>query len=369
MSKLLIKTEVDVIPDIPRKGRGAVSNRPSGRFDSPDRVTIDDGWGNAEPEEWESAPFQTILGVDTAKKIITRNTSPDVGFDRSINPYKGCEHGCIYCFARPTHAYLNLSPGLDFETKIFRKPDAPELLRAELSARNYVPATIQLGINTDAYQPTERGELLTRRILEVLAEFQHPVGILTKSALIQRDIDILAPMAAKGLVKTGVSITTLDRDMARIMEPRAATPQRRLDTIRALKSAGIPVFVMSAPVVPGLTCHELESILEAAAEAGAERAGMTIVRLPYEIKTLFEEWLRGNFPDRADKVLSLIRQCRDGKLNHAEFGKRMVGTGPYAELLNQRFAKAVKRYGLDKTPRKPLNLLRFKVPTKQMDLF
>ena len=368
MSKLHIRTEVDVIPDVPRKGRGAVTNRPSGRFDSPDRVATDDGWGGAEPEEWETAPFQTILGIDTAKRIITRNTSPDVGFDRSINPYKGCEHGCIYCFARPTHAYLNLSPGLDFETRIFRKPDAPELLRAELSARNYTPATIQLGINTDAYQPTERTEKLTRRILEVLAEFQHPVGILTKSALIQRDIDILGPMAEKGLVKTGVSITTLDRNMARIMEPRAATPQRRLDTIRVLKSAGIPVFVMSAPIVPGLTCHELESILEAAAEAGAERAGMTIVRLPYEIKTLFEEWLRGHFPDRAEKVLSLIRQCRDGKLNHAEFGKRMTGTGPYAQLLQQRFEKAVKRYGLDKD-RTPMNLLRFKVPTKQMSLF
>jgi DNA repair photolyase len=369
MSKLHIRTEVDALPDIPRKGRGAVSNRPSGRFDSPDRIATDDGWGDREAEEWESAPSQTILGVDTAKHIITRNKSPDVGFDRSINPYKGCEHGCIYCFARPTHAYLNLSPGLDFETRIFRKPDAPELLRAELSARNYTPATIQLGINTDAYQPIERTEKLTRRILEVLAEFEHPVGILTKSALIQRDIDILAPMAAKGLVKAGVSITTLDRDIARIMEPRAATPQRRLDTIRALKSAGIPTFVMSAPIVPGLTCHEIEGILEAAAQAGAERAGMTIVRLPYEIKTLFEEWLRGHFPDRAEKVLSLIRQCRDGKLNQAEFGTRMVGTGPYAELLNQRFAMAVKRYGLDKTPRKPLNLLRFKVPTKQMSLF
>jgi len=368
MSKLVIKTEVDVIPDVPLKGRGAVSNRPSGRFDNPDRVNTDDGWGGGEPEEWENAPFQTVLGIDTAKKIITRNTSPDVGFDRSINPYKGCEHGCIYCFARPTHAYLNLSPGLDFETKIFRKPDAPELLRQELSARNYVPATIQLGINTDAYQPTERTEMLTRRILEVLAEFGHPVGILTKSALIQRDIDILGPMAEKGLVKAGVSITTLDRTMSRIMEPRAATPMKRLETIRALKSAGIPVFVMSAPIVPGLTCHELESILEAAAEAGAERAGMTIVRLPWEIKTLFEEWLRDHFPDRADKVLSLIRQCRDGKLNHAEFGKRMTGTGPYAQLLRQRFEKAVKRYGLDKD-RRPMNLLRFKVPTKQMDLF
>ena len=285
-----------------------------------------------------------------------------------MNPYQGCEHGCIYCFARPTHAYLNLSPGLDFETRIFRKPDAPELLRAELSARNYQVATIQLGITTDAYQPIERTERLTRRILEVLAEFEHPVGILTKSALIQRDLDILGPMAAKGLVKCGVSITTMDRDMARIMEPRAATPQKRIETIRALKSAGVPVFVMSAPIIPGLTCHELEAILEAAAEAGAERAGMTIVRLPYEIKTLFEEWLRNHFPDRAEKVLSLIKQCRDGKLNQAEFGTRMSGTGPYAQLLQRRFALAVKRYGLDK-PRNRMNLLRFKVPSDQMSLF
>jgi DNA repair photolyase len=379
MGKPHIRTEIDAVPDIPQKGRGAVSNRPSGRFDSPDRIATDDGWGTeAEFGEWEEAPDktvvrppQTILGVDTAKKIITRNKSPDVGFDRSINPYKGCEHGCIYCFARPTHAYLNLSPGLDFETRIFRKPEAPELLRAELSARNYEPATIQLGINTDAYQPIERTERLTRRILEVLAEFEHPVGILTKSALIQRDLDILGPMAAKGLVKCGVSITTMDRDLARIMEPRAATPQRRIETIRALKSAGVPAFVMSAPIVPGLTCHELENILEAAAEAGAERAGMTIVRLPYEIKTLFEEWLRGHFPDRAEKVLSLIRQCRDGKMNQAEFGTRMTGTGPYAQLLQRRFALAVKRFGLDK-PRTPMNLTLFKGGTqakRQLSLF
>ncbi len=363
-----IKTEIDVVPDLPRKGRGAVSNRPSGRFDAPDRIAVYDGWGEDKPEEWEAPPFQTILGIDTARRIITRNTSPDVGFDRSINPYKGCEHGCIYCFARPSHAYLNLSPGLDFETRIFRKPDAPELLRQELSAKNYTPATIQLGINTDAYQPTERSERLTRRILEVLAEFQHPVGILTKSALIQRDLDILGPMAEKGLVRTGVSITTLDRTLARIMEPRAATPPRRLETIRALSEAGVPVTVMVAPIIPGLTCHEMESIMEAAADAGAGRAGMTIVRLPYEIKTLFEEWLRGNFPDRADKVLSLIRQCRDGKLNHAEFGKRMTGSGPYAALINQRFALAIKRFGLD-PPRRSLDVTKFRVPTQQMSLF
>lgn len=368
MSELHSRTEVDTIPDAPRKGRGAVSNRPSARFDEPDRVATDDGWGDREREEWEEAPFQTILGIDTAKQIITRNNSPDVGFDRSINPYKGCEHGCIYCFARPTHAYLNLSPGLDFETRIFRKPDAPELLKHELSAKSYKPAVIQLGINTDAYQPVERTERLTRRILEVLAEFQHPVGILTKSALIQRDLDILAPMAAKGLVKTGVSITTLDRSLSRVMEPRATSPQKRLETIRALKSAGVPVTVMSAPIIPGLNCHELESILEASAEAGAERAGMTLVRLPYEIKALFEEWLRGNFPDRADKVLSLIRQCRQGKLNQAGFGTRMVGTGPYAELLQKRFELAVKRLGLDK-PRPSFDLTLFRVPGPQLSLF
>ncbi len=379
MPKLHVRTEIDALPDVPRKGRGAVSNRPSARFDSPDRIFIDDGWGTgAEFGEWEETPArtvamppQTILGVDTAKKIITRNKSPDVGFDRSINPYKGCEHGCIYCFARPTHAYLNLSPGLDFETRIFRKPDAPELLRAELSAKNYTPAVIQLGINTDAYQPIERTEMLTRRILQVLAEFDHPVGLLTKSALIQRDLDILGPMAAKGLVRAGVSITTLDRDLSRTMEPRATTPQRRLETIRALKSAGVPVSVMSAPIIPGLTCHELEPILEAAAEAGAERAGMVIVRLPYEIKTLFEEWLRGHFPDRADKVLSLIKQCRGGKMNQAEFGTRMTGTGPYAQLLQQRFALAVKRLRLDK-PRPALNLTLFKgggAARRQLSLF
>lgn len=376
MGTLHFKSDIEPLPDRVKKGRGAVSNRPSGRFNVPDRYATDDGWGTGyEIEEFDEAPPKeveyvpkTILGVDSAKKIITRNNSPDVGFDRSINPYKGCEHGCIYCFARPTHAYLDLSPGLDFETRIFRKPDAPELLRAELSVRSYKPGVIQLGINTDAYQPTERTERLTRRILEVLAEFEHPVGILTKSALIQRDIDILGPMAEKGLVKCGVSITTLDRSLARMMEPRAATPPRRLETVKALRDAGIPTTVMIAPIIPGLNCHEIESIAEAAAEAGAERAGMTIVRLPWEIKTLFEEWLRGQVPDKADKVLSLIKQCRDGKLNHAEFGKRMTGTGPYAQILNQRFAKAITRYGLDK-PRPAFNLMRFKVPTPQGSLF
>ena len=358
---------LEILPDLPRKGRGSVSNRQSDRFDMPDSVRIDDGWSREAADEFEDVSHKTVLGIDSARKIITRNTSPDVRFDRSINPYKGCEHGCIYCFARPTHAYLGLSPGLDFETKIFRKPNAPELLRSELSARNYRPATIQLGINTDAYQPTEKSERLTRRILEVLAEFEHPVAILTRSTLIQRDIDLLAPMAAKNLVKTGVSVTTLDRDLARIMEPRAATPAKRLETIRALAQAKIPVTVMSAPMIPGLTCHELENILKAGSEAGAERAGMTLIRLPYEIKTLFEEWLRSHKPDRADRVLNLIRQCRDGKLNQAEFGTRMVGTGKYAELLQQRFELAKKRFGLDH-PRRELATEWFR-KTAQMSLF
>lgn len=356
------------LPDEPKKGRGSVSNRASRRFDTPDAYRISDGWDAQQDEDFETSDARTVLEIDSSRSIITFNKSPDVGFDRSINPYKGCEHGCIYCFARPTHAYLGLSPGLDFETRIFRKPDAPELLRAELSNRNYRPASIQLGINTDAYQPSERTERLTRRILEVLSEFEHPVGLLTRSALIQRDIDILAPMAAKGLLKTGVSITTLDRHLARLMEPRAATPAKRIETIRALSAAGIPVTVMSAPVIPGLTCHELESILEAAAEAGAERAGMTIIRLPYEIKSLFEEWLRAHRPDRAERVLSLIRQCRDGKLNHAEFGLRMTGTGQYAQLIHDRFALAIKRYGLDK-PRRRLDTSRFRRDPGQMSLF
>ena len=371
MTARLPTTEIEALPDQARKGRGAVSNHPSGRFDDKDRFAVDDGWGQAEQEDWEEAPFATILGIDTARKIITFNRSPDVGFDRSINPYKGCEHGCIYCFARPTHAYLNLSPGLDFETRIYRKPDAPDLLRRELSAKGYQPAVIQLGINTDAYQPTERRERLTRRILEVLAAFEHPVAILTKSALVQRDLDILAPMAAKNLVKVGLSITSLDRSLARVMEPRAATPPRRLETLKALNDAGIPTTVMAAPIIPGLNCHEIEGILDAAKQAGAGRAGMTLVRLPHEIKTLFEEWLRAHFPDRADKVLSLIRQSRGGKLNQAAFGLRMSGSGPYAELLHKRFALAASRLELDR-PRPALDLTRFRVPqtpSRQLALF
>lgn len=353
------------LPDRPHKGRGSVSNRLSGRFDAPDRYDIDDGWTEQEAGRLRR---QTVLGIDAARTIITRNTSPDIGFDRSINPYKGCEHGCIYCFARPTHAYLDLSPGLDFETRIFRKPDAPDLLRRELSARGYKPGPMMLGINTDAYQPTEKTEKLTRRILEVLYEFRHPVHIVTKSALIQRDIDILAPMAALGLFSASLSVTTLDRDLARMMEPRAATPMRRIDTIRALSEAGIPVSVLAAPMIPGLTDHELEAILTVAAEAGARRAGMTLIRLPFEIKTLFEEWLRENVPGSADKVLNRIRQTCGGALYKAKFGERMTGTGQHADLIRQRFDIMVRKLGLDK-PVRSGDYSQFRGGDPQLSLF
>jgi len=358
----------EALPDLPRKGRGSVSNRPSHRFELADRYEIDDGWSDHEREDWAKARRKTILGIDTVRHIITRNTSPDIHFDRSINPYKGCEHGCIYCFARPTHAYLDLSPGMDFETRIFRKPDAAEALRRELSARTYTPAPIALGINTDAYQPTEKSERLTRGIIEVLAEFRHPFHIVTKSALITRDIDILSDLAAKSLFKATLSITTLDRELARLMEPRAATPGRRLETVRALSAAGIPTSVLMAPVIPGLTDHEIEKVMEAAAEAGATRAGGALVRLPHEVKVLFEEWLRAHYPDCADKVLNHIRQCRNGRLYNAEFGSRMRGSGPYAELIQKRLSLAIRRYGLDK-PSRPLDITQFRGGDPQMSLF
>ncbi len=369
------RTEDDARPDLARKARGSVSNRPSPRFGNADRYEIDDGWSDAEEAEWAAGRPKTILGVDTARHIISRNTSPDVGFSQSINPYKGCEHGCIYCFARPTHAYLDLSPGLDFETRIFRKPDAAARLRAELSDPKYKAAPIVLGINTDAYQPTEKSERITRQLLEVFYEFRHPVSIITKSALIQRDLDLLSIMAAEGLFSASVSITTLDRALSHKMEPRAAAPVKRLETIKALTSAGIRVSVMCAPVIPGLTDHEMEAILKASAEAGADKAGYTVVRLPHEVKILFEEWLRANYPDRAEKVLGHIRQTREGKLYNAEFGKRMTGTGQHADLIRQRFQLAVRKYGLDGSrrgmddaPRK-LDYSQFRGGNPQLDLF
>ena len=360
----------NALPNRAHKGRGSVSNRTSGRFNMADRYDIDDGWTVQEAEGLDRR--KTILGVDSARKIITYNQSPDVGFDRSINPYKGCEHGCIYCFARPTHAYLDLSPGLDFETRIFRKPDAPELLRAELSHPKYRAAPMVLGINTDAYQPTERTEKLTRRLLEVLYEFRHPIHIVTKSALIQRDLDILGPMAKANLFSATLSVTTLDRHVARVMEPRAATPSRRIETIAALHKAGVPVSVLAAPMIPGLTDHELEAILTAAREAGADRAGYTLVRLPWEIKTLFEEWLGENFPDRARKVLNHIRESRGGRLNDANFGSRMVGEGIYADLLKKRFELTVRKLGFNqygREARRSLDYSQFRGGDQQLSLF
>jgi len=327
----------------PRKGRGAVGNA-SGRFESEVRVAFDDGWGSLDEEP---LPLDTTYTRDSARSIIARNDSPDIPFDRSINPYRGCEHGCIYCFARPTHAYLGLSPGLDFESRIFVKEDAATLLRAELSKPGYSCDIIALGANTDPYQPIERKLEITRRILEVLREFRHPVGIVTKSALVQRDIDILAEMARDRLAVVSVSLTTLDRALARKMEPRAATPERRLETIAALSSAGIPVNVMTAPMIPALNDMEMERLLEAAAERGAKGAGYTLLRVPLEIKGLIEDWLATHAPNKAKHVMSLLRDTHGGKPYDSEWGKRMRGTGPYAEMLRIRFERACHRLKLN----------------------
>ena len=325
-------------------GRAAGSNE-SGRFERERREAFDDGWETID----EPAPrCETIYARDAAKTILARNDSPDIPFDRSINPYRGCEHGCIYCFARPSHAYLGLSPGLDFESRIFVKEEAPLLLRAELARPSYQCRTIALGANTDPYQPAERKFQLTRRILEVLHELRHPVSIVTKSAMVARDSDILAEMARLRLASVAISLTTLDRKLARAMEPRAATPQRRLDTMRALSSAGIPVCVLASPMIPALNDSELDAILEAAAAHGAEAAGTILLRLPLELGPLFEDWLNRHCPDKAGHVLSLVRQTRGGKIYSSQWGRRMTGTGPYAELLQLRFDKACKRLGLNR---------------------
>jgi DNA repair photolyase len=358
---------MDALPDMPRKGRGAVSNRAS-RFERLDAVRVDDGWaapaaGEGEPE---AETLATTLLVDSARTIIARNDSPDVPFDRSINPYKGCEHGCVYCFARPTHAYLGLSPGLDFETRLFHKPDAPALLDKELRRPGYRVAPIALGANTDPYQPVDRRLGLTRSILEVLAAFNHPVGTITKSALVARDIDILGPMAERRLASACISVTTLDRDLARRMEPRAATPQRRLETIRRLSEAGVPVAVLASPMIPGLNDHELEAILDAAAQAGAVLANYILLRLPLEIADLFTEWLEAHAPNRAKRVLALMRESRGGRLYESRFGSRMKGEGAHAELLAARFRRAVRRFGLDK-PAWDLDTSQFRPPPRPGD--
>ncbi len=344
------------------KGRGARSND-SSRYDSKHRVRLNDGW---VPEDDAPPPLRTHVTRDSTRTIIARNTSPDISFNQSINPYRGCEHGCIYCFARPTHAYLGLSPGLDFETKLFVKPDAAKLLDAELRKPSYKPQVIAIGTNTDPYQPIEREWRVMRSILQVLAEFKNPVGIVTKSALIARDIDILAPMAKEGLARVALSVTTLDKGLARAMEPRAATPQRRLDAIRALSAAGIPTSVMAAPLIPALNDEELESILAAAAEAGATGAGYTLLRLPLEIKDLFREWLEAHRPDAAKHVMSLIRSMRGGKDYDAQWHLRQTGKGPYASLIAQRFAIAKRRLGLNQD-RWALDLTKFRRPAKAGD--
>ncbi|MFD1695240.1 PA0069 family radical SAM protein [Roseibium aestuarii] len=349
-----------------RRGRGAGLNM-SGRFERESREALDDGWGSLE----ELPPFQTDVQEERARTIITRNASPDISFDRSINPYRGCEHGCIYCFARPSHAFLGLSPGLDFEAKLFAKPNAAEVLERELARPGYQPRTIAIGTNTDPYQPIERSYGLMREILEVLDRYNHPVAIVTKSALIERDADILGRMAERNLAKVALSITTLDRKLCRAMEPRASAPHKRLAALKTLAEAGVPASVMIAPVIPALTDSELESILEAAAEHGADGAAFILLRLPREVSELFRDWLVRERPRQYRHVMNLIRSMRDGKDYDAKWGERMRGTGPYAEQIARRFQLATKRLGLNGRRRK-LDCDQFVAPQKggvQLALF
>ena len=329
-----------------RRGRGAGLNM-SGRFEPRTRETFDDGWQTIE----ELPPFKTEVQVEKPRAVITRNESPDISFDRSINPYRGCEHGCIYCFARPTHAYMGLSAGLDFESKLFAKPDAPRLLERELARPDYKVRPIAIGTNTDPYQPIEKEWRIMREILEVLKAANHPVMIVTKSAMVTRDIDLLAPMAEKGLARVGISVTTLDRKLARTMEPRASTPTKRLEAIRLISEAGIPAGVLVAPIIPALNDHEIERVLDSAKTAGASEASYVLLRLPLEVSPLFRDWLLRNYPDRYRHVMSLIRSMRGGKDYDAEFGKRMKGSGPYAWQIGRRFELAAKRLGLNLTRR------------------
>ncbi|MDG4900340.1 MAG: PA0069 family radical SAM protein [Mesorhizobium sp.] len=324
------------------RGRSAGIN-PSGRFEPVSRHVFDDGWNSLE----ELPPFKTEVQVEKPRTIITRNESPDISFDRSINPYRGCEHGCVYCFARPTHSFMGLSPGLDFESKLFAKPDAARMLDRELSKPGYQPRTIAIGTNTDPYQPIEKQYRIMREILEVLEARGHPVGIVTKSALVTRDIDILSRMAERGLAKVALSVTTLDRMLARTMEPRASTPTKRLEAIRQLSDAGVPASVMVAPIIPGLTDPEMERILDSARAAGAREAGYVVLRLPLEVAPIFKDWLLRHYPDRYRHVMSLIRSMRDGKDYDSEWGKRMKGAGPYAWQIGRRFEIAAKRLGLN----------------------
>jgi len=355
-------TAIDKLRHTPlNKGRGATLN-PSSRFDKFSHHVFDDGWQTLD----ELPAFKTHVQVEKPKTIITKNDSPDIGFDRSINPYRGCEHGCIYCFARPSHSFMGLSAGLDFETTLYAKPNAAQLLEKELAKKSYRPRTIAIGTNTDPYQPIEKQWRVTREILEVLEAANHPVGIVTKSALVTRDIDILSRMAAKGLAKVCISITSLDRKLSRVMEPRAATPGLRLKTIRDLTKAGIPASTMVAPIIPALTDHEIERILDSAQAAGAQEAGFIMLRLPREVSPLFRDWLLKHYPDRYRHVMNLLRAIRGGKDYDAEYGKRMRGDGPYAWQIGRRFEVACKKLGLNEVKR-TLDSSQFTPPAPEVE--
>lgn len=352
----MIGDESDLVPEDTRPGRGAASNR-VGRFEPYARVAVDDGW-ERDPDE---PVLRTEVAVERPRSVITRNTSPDIPFDRSINPYRGCEHGCVYCFARPSHAYLGLSPGLDFETRLVARPEAPRVLAAELSRRAYRVAPIAIGTNTDPYQPIEKRFGVMRGILEVLRDFRHPVTVVTKGVLVERDADILGQMGRDGLARVGISVTSLDRDVARAMEPRAPAPERRLRAIRTLADAGCPVRVMVAPVVPGLTDHELEAVMKAARNAGAVAASYVALRLPREVSGLFRDWLCECFPGRAAKVMNQVREMHGGRDYDPAWGKRMRGEGVRADLISRRFKAARARLGLD-VDLPPLRSDLFRVP-------
>ena len=351
-----------VDPRLKRRGRGARSNA-AGRYERHGRVYEEDGW-EREPEE--EAPLRTQVSLEVPRRMITYNRSPDLPFDRSINPYRGCEHGCIYCFARPSHAWLGLSAGLDFETRLVARPDAPEVLARELSSKRYRPATIAIGTNTDPYQPIEKTHEIMRACLQVLSDFNHPVGIVTKGTLIERDIDILSDMADRGLVRVGLSVTTLDPGLSRKMEPRAPSPARRLQAIERLSAAGISVRIMTSPILPAINDHEIEALLKAGKEAGAEAASWVMLRLPREVSPLFREWLETHFPDRAARVMGLVRGMHGGKDYDPEWGRRMRGEGPHAEMIAARFRVAAARLGLNKCL-PPLRTDLFAIPPRAGD--
>lgn len=353
-------------PHLRRPGRAAQSNA-SGRYERQSRAYTCDGWEIAE----DARVARTEVSLERPRRVITYNRSPDLPFDRSINPYRGCEHGCIYCFARPSHAWLGLSAGLDFETKLVARPEAPKVLAQELSRRAYKVAPIAIGTNTDPYQPIEKTQGLMRACLKVLSDFNHPVAIVTKGSLIERDLDLLGDMAARNLVRVGVSVTTLDRDLARRMEPRVPPPARRLATITALAEAGVPVRIMTSPIIPGLTCHEIEALLAAGQAAGAQAATWVMLRLPLEVSPLFREWLAAHYPDRARRVMGLVREMHGGRDYASDWGRRMRGSGRYADLIAQRFRLAARRLGLDQ-PQPALRCDLFAVPPRagdQLSLF